>query len=128
MDSSSGLQRMQPFALKDFSWVDNRKKIYGMLVSNTGKLFTGLDGQEDEAVQIEIQIEEGEQFYNFKTSYEQDSKTKFVFTWWIILIIASAGLILLIIIIIICCCICNRSKKKKEHIIYPVSEEKIMPN
>ncbi|KAA6387372.1 MAG: hypothetical protein EZS28_017102, partial [Streblomastix strix] len=116
------------FALKDFSWFDNRKKIYGILVSNTGKFFTDLDGQEDEAVQIEIQIEEGEQFYNFKTSYDQDSNSKFVFTWWIILLIALGGLILLIIIIIICCCICNRSKKKKEHIIYPVSEEKIRPN
>ncbi|KAA6386195.1 MAG: hypothetical protein EZS28_018278, partial [Streblomastix strix] len=123
LDISSNSSQSVQFALKDFSWVDNRMKIYGMLVSNTGKFFTGLDGLENEAVQIEIQIEEGEQFYNFKTSYGQDSKSKFVFTWWIILIIASAGLILLIIIIIICCCICNRSKKKKEHIIYPVQEE-----
>ncbi|KAA6387814.1 MAG: hypothetical protein EZS28_016658 [Streblomastix strix] len=52
------------FSMRDYSWLDNRKKWYGILLSNDGKQFYGLDGQ-NESVRLEVEIEEGEQFVNF---------------------------------------------------------------
>ncbi|KAA6318639.1 MAG: hypothetical protein EZS28_054917, partial [Streblomastix strix] len=52
------------FSMRDYSWLDNRKKWYGILISNDGKQFYGLDGGND-SVRLEVEIEEGEQFVNF---------------------------------------------------------------
>ncbi|KAA6397951.1 MAG: hypothetical protein EZS28_006524, partial [Streblomastix strix] len=51
-------------SMRDYSWLDNRKKWYGILISNDGKQFYGLDGG-NESVRLEVEIEEGEQFVNF---------------------------------------------------------------
>ncbi|KAA6398537.1 MAG: hypothetical protein EZS28_005937, partial [Streblomastix strix] len=52
------------FSMRDYSWLDNRKKWYGIQISNDGKQFYGLDGG-NESVRLEVEIEEGEQFVNF---------------------------------------------------------------
>ncbi|KAA6376453.1 MAG: hypothetical protein EZS28_028021 [Streblomastix strix] len=52
------------FSMRDYSWLDNRKKWYGILIQNDGKQFYGLDGG-NESVRLEVEIEEGEQFVNF---------------------------------------------------------------
>ncbi|KAA6391369.1 MAG: hypothetical protein EZS28_013104 [Streblomastix strix] len=53
------------FSMSDYSFLDSRKKWYGILISNDGNHFTGVDGKEDEAVRLQVEVEEGEQFVNY---------------------------------------------------------------
>ncbi|KAA6392153.1 MAG: hypothetical protein EZS28_012320 [Streblomastix strix] len=53
------------YSMGDYTWLDNRKKWYGILISNDGKHFFGVDGKENEPVRLDVYIEEGEQFINF---------------------------------------------------------------
>jgi hypothetical protein len=44
--------------MRDYSWLDSRKKWYGILVSNNGIDFnSGIDG---EIIRLEVEVEEGE--------------------------------------------------------------------
>ncbi|KAA6329263.1 MAG: hypothetical protein EZS28_053626, partial [Streblomastix strix] len=52
------------FSMRDYSWLDNRKKWYGILISNDQKQYYGIDSG-NESVRLEVEIEEGEQFVNF---------------------------------------------------------------
>ncbi|KAA6401127.1 MAG: hypothetical protein EZS28_003348 [Streblomastix strix] len=116
------------FIMKDYSWLDSRKSWYGVLISNDGTIFSGKQGLESEPVQLEIIVEEGEQFLNFEKIVEQDISEigdesqqeelipqiqgKNRFPLWAILLIVLIPIIITIIIIIICCC-CFYYKKKK---------------
>ncbi|KAA6327732.1 MAG: hypothetical protein EZS28_053793, partial [Streblomastix strix] len=51
--------------MKDITWIDSRKKWYGILVSNDGKNFYGVDGKEDQPVRLDVEVEDGEQFVNY---------------------------------------------------------------
>ncbi|KAA6374574.1 MAG: hypothetical protein EZS28_029899, partial [Streblomastix strix] len=53
------------FQMNDASWLDSRKKWYGMLISADNEKFVGKDGNKDEAIRIDVFVEEGEQFVNF---------------------------------------------------------------
>ncbi|KAA6364791.1 MAG: hypothetical protein EZS28_039682, partial [Streblomastix strix] len=53
------------FQMNDATWLDSRKKWYGMLISADNETFVGKDGNEDEAIRIDVFVEEGEQFVNF---------------------------------------------------------------
>ncbi|KAA6373955.1 MAG: hypothetical protein EZS28_030518, partial [Streblomastix strix] len=52
-------------SMKDITWIDSRKKWYGILVSNDGKNFYGVDGKEDQPVRLDVEVEDGEQFVNY---------------------------------------------------------------
>ncbi|KAA6363488.1 MAG: hypothetical protein EZS28_040985, partial [Streblomastix strix] len=69
------------FSMDDITWLDSRKKWYGMLISSDNKTFIGKDGNVDEAVRIDVVVEEGEQFVNFNKNQtiedpEKPVKTK----------------------------------------------------
>jgi ureidoglycolate hydrolase len=51
--------------MNDATWLDSRKKWYGMLISADNETFVGKDGNKDEAIRIDVFVEEGEQFVNF---------------------------------------------------------------
>lgn len=51
--------------MPDYSYLDARKKWYGILISNDGQHFVGVDGKEDEPVRLDVEVEEGEQFLNY---------------------------------------------------------------
>jgi uncharacterized membrane protein len=53
------------FSMRDYTWLNPRKFYYGILGSNDEKKFTGWNGTVDQAVLIDVKIEEGEQFINF---------------------------------------------------------------
>ncbi|KAA6368283.1 MAG: hypothetical protein EZS28_036190, partial [Streblomastix strix] len=54
------------FKMTDYSWLNSRKYIYGILASNDGVHFSGTDGILDqEGVEIEVEVVDGEQFVNF---------------------------------------------------------------
>ncbi|KAA6356532.1 MAG: hypothetical protein EZS28_047941, partial [Streblomastix strix] len=53
------------FSMSDYSFLDPRKKWYGILISNDGSHFAGVDGKEDEPVILQVEVEEGEQFVNY---------------------------------------------------------------
>ncbi|KAA6389761.1 MAG: hypothetical protein EZS28_014712, partial [Streblomastix strix] len=81
------------FIMNDYSWLNNRQKWYGVLISNDRREFAGSEGQIDSPVLLEVEIEEGEQFLNF------DIKSKF--PWWIILLIA---LFIVIVVALLATC------------------------
>jgi hypothetical protein len=82
--------------VKDVSWMDYDNKHYGIFISNDRRIFTGVDGKEDEAYPLEIIIDE-------------DNVGKAThFPWWLILIIALTSLSLIVIILICCLCYCCR--------------------
>ncbi|KAA6390473.1 MAG: hypothetical protein EZS28_014004 [Streblomastix strix] len=64
------------FIMKDYSWLDSRKYWYGVHISNNGIIFSGKQGLENEPVQLEVIVEEGEQFLNFENIAEQDQSGK----------------------------------------------------
>ncbi|KAA6368854.1 MAG: hypothetical protein EZS28_035619, partial [Streblomastix strix] len=45
------------FGMEDISWMDYDNKLYGILASNDKRIFTGIDGKEDQAYPLEIIIE-----------------------------------------------------------------------
>jgi hypothetical protein len=45
--------------MSDYSWLDNRKKWYGILVSNDGTNFIGADGGQT-PIRLSVEIEAGE--------------------------------------------------------------------
>ncbi|KAA6384633.1 MAG: hypothetical protein EZS28_019840, partial [Streblomastix strix] len=53
------------FSMNDISWLGSRKKWYGMLISADNETYYGANGNEGEAVRIDVVVEEGEQFANF---------------------------------------------------------------
>ncbi|KAA6374642.1 MAG: hypothetical protein EZS28_029831, partial [Streblomastix strix] len=53
------------FSMSDYSFLDPRKKWYGILISNNGNHFAGVDGKEDEPVILQVEVEDGEQFVNY---------------------------------------------------------------
>ncbi|KAA6360366.1 MAG: hypothetical protein EZS28_044107, partial [Streblomastix strix] len=53
------------FSMNDITWLDTRKKWYGMLISSDNETYYGANGNEGEAVIIDVVVEEGEQFVNF---------------------------------------------------------------
>ncbi|KAA6373895.1 MAG: hypothetical protein EZS28_030577 [Streblomastix strix] len=63
------------FGMKDISWMDYDYKQYGIFISNDRRIFTGIEGKEDQAYPLEVIIEKAD-----------ISKTAH-FPWWIILII-----------------------------------------
>ncbi|KAA6381944.1 MAG: hypothetical protein EZS28_022530 [Streblomastix strix] len=91
------------FGMKDISWIDYDNKLYGILASNDKRIFTGIDGKEDQAYPLEIIIEK-----------DDDGKTTH-FPWWIILIIVLSSTILLIILLICCICFCWRKTAEHRH-------------
>ncbi|KAA6368572.1 MAG: hypothetical protein EZS28_035901, partial [Streblomastix strix] len=56
------------FKMTDYSWLNSRVYIYGILASNDGVHFSGVDGNQgpdQEGIEIEVEVLEGEQFVNF---------------------------------------------------------------
>jgi hypothetical protein len=49
--------------MNDYSWLDSRKKWYGIYVSNNGKDYNS--GLNNETIRLEVEVEEGEQFVNY---------------------------------------------------------------
>ncbi|KAA6377585.1 MAG: hypothetical protein EZS28_026888 [Streblomastix strix] len=79
------------FSMDDITWLDSRKKWYGMLISSDNETFVGKDGNEDEAIRIDVFVEEGEQFVNFNKNQtikepEKPGFNQFLI-WFILLII-----------------------------------------
>jgi hypothetical protein len=60
--------------MQDYSWLNAREYVYGVLASNEGKKFTGLEGNEGDAVPLDVEVEEGEMFVNFKMHQKA--------SWW----------------------------------------------
>ncbi|KAA6388441.1 MAG: hypothetical protein EZS28_016031 [Streblomastix strix] len=42
------------FGMKDISWFDYDNKSYGVFISNDGRIFTGINGRQDEAYPLEV--------------------------------------------------------------------------
>lgn len=54
------------FKMTDYSWLNSRKYVYGILASNDGVHFSGVDGLLDgDGVEVEVEVLDGEQFVNF---------------------------------------------------------------
>ncbi|KAA6398429.1 MAG: hypothetical protein EZS28_006043 [Streblomastix strix] len=53
------------FGMKDISWIDYDNKPYGILASNDKRIFTGIDGKEDQAYPLEIIIEKDDDERSF---------------------------------------------------------------
>lgn len=53
------------FSMRDYSWLDTRNYIYGVLGSNDQVTFTGENAEEEKSIELDIEILEGEQFVNF---------------------------------------------------------------
>ncbi|KAA6373471.1 MAG: hypothetical protein EZS28_031002, partial [Streblomastix strix] len=109
-------------SIVDVSWLDSRKKWYGMLISSDNETFVGKDGNDDEAVRIDVVVEEGEQFVNFNKIQPPDDISKdpdpvkpvsFPF-WFLLLIIILASTIT--IIFLFCCVIfiCKYQYKQRQ--------------
>ncbi|KAA6370938.1 MAG: hypothetical protein EZS28_033535, partial [Streblomastix strix] len=98
-------------SMTDYSWLDCRKKVYGMQISNDNNTLYGIDGKtdKDSAVQIIVDIQEGEQFYNFqKDQYKDDEVDPFPF--WLIIIFGVIAAIILTIFVFFSL---NRKQQRK---------------
>ncbi|KAA6362602.1 MAG: hypothetical protein EZS28_041871, partial [Streblomastix strix] len=49
-------QQTASFGMKDISWYDYNNKHYGVFASNDRRIFTGIDGKQDEAYPLEYQF------------------------------------------------------------------------
>ncbi|KAA6384884.1 MAG: hypothetical protein EZS28_019591 [Streblomastix strix] len=102
------------FNMNDITWLDSRKKWYGMLISNDNNTFVGKDGNEDEPVRIDVIVEEGEQFVNFnKIQLIEPTEPLPFWLMLLILIAASAIIFILTFFCIIFVCI---HKYKQNHL------------
>ncbi|KAA6400670.1 MAG: hypothetical protein EZS28_003797 [Streblomastix strix] len=70
------------FGMNDISWLDYDNKHYGVFVSNDKRIFSGIEGKQDEAYPLEIIIEEDD----IEQEKDDVDKTTHI-SWWIILII-----------------------------------------
>ncbi|KAA6385407.1 MAG: hypothetical protein EZS28_019067 [Streblomastix strix] len=69
IEGDSQGEQIATFGMKDYSWFDSSKQ-YNALISNDRKIFTGADGNEDQAIQLDIKIE------------TQDSTKVSHIPWW----------------------------------------------
>ncbi|KAA6374622.1 MAG: hypothetical protein EZS28_029852 [Streblomastix strix] len=53
-------QQTASFKIKDISWFDYDNKHYGIFVSNDRRIFTGVDGSQDQAYPLEVIIEKAD--------------------------------------------------------------------
>ncbi|KAA6385478.1 MAG: hypothetical protein EZS28_018995, partial [Streblomastix strix] len=101
------------FQMNDATWLDSRKKWYGMLISADNKTFVGKDGNEDEAIRIDVFVEEGEQFVNFNKNQTSEPPAdtdetdpgksgRFQFPIWYILLVVVIVLIIVTLLIFWC--------------------------
>ncbi|KAA6389633.1 MAG: hypothetical protein EZS28_014842 [Streblomastix strix] len=94
------------FGMDEYEWLNYKQKLYGVLISNDGEVFTGLNGSVNSAVPLKITIEEEGQQEEEAQELEQDiapdTKEGYQFPYWgIILIVVSVLIIASIIISII---------------------------
>ncbi|KAA6397514.1 MAG: hypothetical protein EZS28_006965 [Streblomastix strix] len=93
------------FSMRDYTWLNTRKYVYGVLGSNDQNTFSGENDQEEKPIEVEVDILEGEYFVNFYIFQK-------IGMWiWIIPFVA-AGIACLIICIIVYC-IWKRFNQKK---------------
>ncbi|KAA6366693.1 MAG: hypothetical protein EZS28_037782, partial [Streblomastix strix] len=93
------------FSMRDYTRLNTRENVYGVLGSNYQNTFNGENGEEEKPIEVEVDILEEEQFVNFYIFQK-------IGIWiWIIPFVA-AGIACLIICIIVYC-IWKRFNKKK---------------
>ncbi|KAA6371319.1 MAG: hypothetical protein EZS28_033154 [Streblomastix strix] len=117
------------FSMDDITWLDSRKKWYGILISSDNETFVGKDGNVDEAVRIDVVVEEGEQFVNFNKNQtvepipeppgivisEPDKPEPDPLPFWLkLLIIIPVSTIALIFIFCFVIYICKNKSKQKQ--------------